>query len=102
MELEKGDLPQASEKAWGATAQIIKAIAEQRRWYHQSHNGLRDAVTKLVKETGDSELGSLFGSAGDLHANFYENWNTAELTAIHIHDVERFVGKVERLLDAPV
>ena len=29
-ELANGDLPQASEKGWGATAQILKAIAEQR------------------------------------------------------------------------
>ena len=29
-ELERGDLIQASEKAWGAAAQAVKAIAEQR------------------------------------------------------------------------
>ena len=29
-ELAAGDLPQASEKGWGATAQILKAVAEQR------------------------------------------------------------------------
>ena len=31
-ELATGDLPQASEKGWGATAQILKAVAEQRSW----------------------------------------------------------------------
>ena len=29
-ELVAGDLPQASEKGWGATAQMLKAIADQR------------------------------------------------------------------------
>ena len=33
-ELADGDLPQASEKGWGATAQILKAIAERRGWEH--------------------------------------------------------------------
>ena len=33
-ELAAGDLPQSSEKGWGATAQILKAVAEQRGWEH--------------------------------------------------------------------
>ena len=98
-ELAKGDLPQASEKGWGAASQMLKAIAQQRGWRHQSHQALRGTVNALLKETGDSELGSLFGSAGDLHTNFYENWNRAELTAVLLQDVERFVDKAEALLD---
>ena len=99
-ELAKGDLPQASEKGWGAASQMLKAIAQQRGWRHQSHQALRGTVNALLKETGDSELGSLFGSAGDLHTNFYENWNRAELTALQLENVERFVDKVEALLSA--
>ena len=99
-ELAKGDLQQASEKAWGAAAQMVKAIAQERGWRHQSHQALRGTVNKLIKETGDSELGSLFGSAGDLHTNFYENWNEVELTEVLLKDVERFVDKAEALLDS--
>ena len=95
-ELAKGDLQQASEKA---SAQMVKAVAQERGWRHQSHQALRGTVNALLKETGDSELGSLFGSAGDLHTNFYENWNRAELTAVLLQDVERFVDKAEALLD---
>ena len=29
-ELDQGDLVQASEKGWGAAAQMVKAVAEQR------------------------------------------------------------------------
>ena len=36
-ELAAGDLPQASEKGWGATAQTLKAVAEQRGWEHSQH-----------------------------------------------------------------
>ena len=33
--LAAGDLLQASEKGWGATARIVKAAAETRGWRHQ-------------------------------------------------------------------
>ena len=36
-ELADGDLPQASEKGWGATAQMLKAISERRGWEHNRH-----------------------------------------------------------------
>ena len=33
-ELAQGDLQQASEKGWGAAAQMMKAVAEARGWQH--------------------------------------------------------------------
>ena len=36
-ELAEGDTRQASEKGWGAAAQLVKAIAEQRGWEHKTH-----------------------------------------------------------------
>ena len=39
-EFAKGDFVQASEKGWGATAQIVKAIAQERGWSHNSHRDL--------------------------------------------------------------
>lgn len=36
-ELTAGDVRQASEKGWGAAAQILKAIAARRDWEHQGH-----------------------------------------------------------------
>ena len=37
LELAGGDLAQASEKGWGAAAQMLKAIAERRGWEHNRH-----------------------------------------------------------------
>ena len=37
-ELAQGDLRQASEKGWGAPAQMVKGIAEQRGWDHNGHS----------------------------------------------------------------
>ena len=44
-ELAAGDLRQASEKGWGATAQMLKAIAEQRGIGHESHRDLRSVLS---------------------------------------------------------
>ena len=92
------DLAQAGEKGWGAAAEMVKAVAEQRGLYHRTHRVLYEIVDALMRETGDREISTLFASANDLHANFYENWFARESVAVRIADVERFVGKVEALL----
>ena len=92
------DLAQASEKGWGAAAAIVKAVAAERGWHHQSHRSLYAVVNNLEHETGDPELGTLFGAAGDLHTNFYENWYPEAFVKSRLRDIERFVNKVEALL----
>ncbi len=46
-ELAGGDARQASEKGWGAAAQIVKAVANSRGWQHRGHSLLFDAVGDL-------------------------------------------------------
>ena len=70
--LAEGDLLQASEKGWGAAAQMVKAVAEERGREHWSHWRLTSAVSRLVEETGDNDLGLLYALANQLHSNFYE------------------------------
>ena len=92
------DLAQAGEKGWGAAASIVKAVAEQRSLYHQSHRGLYEIVRSLVRESGDDDLRKEFDIAGVLHINFYENYFDREDVEVRLGDVERFVGRVEALL----
>ncbi len=92
------DFAQASEKGWGAAAEIVKAIADERGWDHRTHRALYAVVDGLVSETGDADLGTLFRSASDLHINFYENWYPRAFVESGIRDAERFVEKAERLL----
>jgi hypothetical protein len=99
--LAQGDLVQASEKGWGAAAQAVKAVAEQRGWPHNGHTYLYQAVRRLVEETGDRQLSTFFHVAGNLHSNFYENWLPMELVRSGIEDVQQFVEKLEQLLDLP-
>ncbi len=97
-ELAKGDLQQASEKGWGTTSQMVKAIAQERGWFHRSHRSLQDVINRLHDETRDSEWASLFAAAESLHMNFYENWSTANVIALRLLQVELFVDKAEKLL----
>ena len=41
---------------------------------------------------------NLFHVAGQLHTNFYENWDTAEGVASGLGDVSIFLDKLEPLL----
>ena len=99
--LDQGDLAQASEKGWGAATQMVKAIAEQRGWPHQSHTALYQVVRQLVSETGDPLLDLLFHAAGNLHANFYENWLPAGSVQSGLEAMQEFLVKLEQLLEPP-
>ena len=96
-ELAAGDTRQASEKGWGAAAQIVKSVAAQRGWEHRSHAALFNVITRLVDETGDGDLRDLFHIASALHVNFYEDWDTADNVAGALSQIERFVDKLEPL-----
>ena len=98
-ELAAGDLAQASEKGWGAAAQMVKAIAQERGWPHQNHRQLHGIIGTLRSETGDSELVLQFGSASLLHGNFYEIEYPPEIVGDHLTQVELFVEKCEALLN---
>jgi hypothetical protein len=91
-ELSWGDTRQASEKAWGATALMLKHIAEQKGQPHQSHRNIWQVATGLTAETSNREIYRLFRVANHLHSNFYEDADTAA-------DVAESIGDVERLLD---
>jgi|YelNatPaOPRAMG01_1025707.scaffolds.fasta_scaffold16784_10 hypothetical protein len=96
--LKKGDLVQASEKAWGAASQIVKALAAREGRELRSHGELHKEVARITGETKDEEIRSLWQSAGMLHQNFYENWLPPEMVKGNIEDVKKFVGKLRQLL----
>ncbi len=98
-ELDAGDLRQASEKAWGAAAQMVKAAAQARGWPHNAHRDLWTGIRDLTNEIGDPDIHSLFASAHYLHGNFYENAFDAEMVRHHLDRVGQFIAKLEGLLD---
>ncbi len=71
--LAKKDYVQASEKAWGAASQIVKALAAKEGEELRSHASLWEYVDRLAEKLRDVELRRLWRTASVLHQNFYEN-----------------------------
>ena len=91
IELANGDRLQASEKAWGATAHKLKAIAERRGWRYETHRQVFDIIERIAEELGDEEVRYLFAFANGLHRNYY-------VDATPIKQLEYEIGKVKELL----
>ena len=90
-ELEKGNVRQAAEKAWGAAALAVKAYAywkEQRRL--SSHGELWEYARRIKRELG-SWVSDAWAQAISMHICFYEGWCTAE-------DVEEALKRIEKLV----
>ena len=99
VELRSGDGMQASEKAWGAAAHGVKAVAELHEWRHDTHADLFWAVDNVVRISGDPEIRLLFDEANALHKNFYEGWLNDEYIAGGIEDVKRLLIKLYAFMD---
>ena len=93
--IKKGDYVQASEKAWGAASQVVKAVAAKRGEELRSHGELHRFVAELRRGIRDAELCTLWASATSLHQNFYENWLPSETVNDWIENVKKFVEKLK-------
>lgn len=97
-ELAAGDLPQASEKGWGAVAQMLKAVAEERGWEHNRHRHYLRIASRIRAETGDGEITKLLGAASLLHENFYEDELQTADVSDGLNNVETLIDKLLPLL----
>ena len=98
LELEQGDLCQASEKGWGAAAEMVKAVAESRQWGHKAHWRLLNVIDRLAEEMADKEFLDAFNAAGALHTNFYEGWLSSSTIGFNLQRVANLVDKLEATL----
>ena len=100
--LRRGNYIQASEKGWGAVAQALKAIADDRGWKHGGHRRILDIIQQIADERHDrEELMRLFGAAQSLHTNFYEDWLDSDTIAIYMEDSRRLRLQLEQLRAMP-
>jgi uncharacterized protein (UPF0332 family) len=97
--LDKQDYVQASEKLWGATAQIIKAIALKRGKHLRSHVAINKYADKLSKELNDKSILDYFSIANSLHQNFYEDWLTPDTVIQNAKTIEKLIKKLKPLAD---
>jgi len=96
--LKRGDYVRASEKGWGAAAEIVKALATREGRELRSHGELHKEIARLTTATGDDEVRHLWLSATALHQNFYENWLPPEIVEKSIEDVKKLIEKFKKLL----
>jgi len=87
--LRRGDYIQASEKAWGAASQMVKAIAAKDGLELRSHGELHRFVSKVSRERDDERQ-----SAGMLHQNFHENWLPRGMVEGNVEDVKELVKRL--------
>ena len=96
-----GDRVQASEKGWGAVAEAIKSIAEQRGWNHHGHRLLNDVAFQLSVEWNRRDLKILYDVIEKLHINFYEDTMELDDIAASVEDAKGLLRELEDLRNLP-
>ena len=96
-ELETGDPLQASEKAWGALAHALKAIAQSRGWRHQGHNHVIAIGYQIARESSRSDIELATNHANLLHQNFYENFAGTRVIQSGIDLVETLLPELDAI-----
>lgn len=107
-ELDKGSRLQAGEKAWGAVAQYLKIIGEQRGWHHGSHSQVEGIGRHILMEFAPfhkgKEMTELSNALSDAyhrgHNNFYENQHSYQEIAETIEEVEEALPTLQALQQA--
>lgn len=100
-ELEvRKDYSQASEKAWGAVAEAVKAYGVRRGWNHYHHGLLRDVSTQVSLEFGRPRLRDLFAYADSIHNNFYEHRFDREEVQFYLDRCREYLSLLAALSQA--
>ena len=95
-ELERGDVRQAAEKAWGAAALAIKAYAEWREGRRlTSHKELWEYKRVMERDVGEWVHNAWMNAVG-MHVCFYESWCVGEDVGRALEEIARLVEGVER------
>ncbi len=95
---KKGDCSQASEKYWGAAAEITKAYGLKAGRNLRTHNDLWDFVINLHKKFPELGLLHDFADANHLHSNFYEDDLRPEVIEELSKSVKAYVRKIRGLI----
>ena len=101
---EDGDLPQASNKAWGMVAETVKAVSAQHGGIIHQHRSIWEVVrqlSRLVDESGDIDtrrwINNSFNTARILHSNFYEDEQSTEEVTDGLELCEELSGRLYEL-----
>lgn len=101
-ELEKGDRLQATEKVWGALAQMMKAHGQQRGWLNLGgHRTVGHIATQLDAEYREIDVAVAYVAADNGHRNFYDNEMSPPEIAGIIATVSDVLPRLEQALSEP-
>ena len=102
VELDLGDRLQATEKAWGAVAQMLKAHGQQRGWQNLGgHRTVGHIARQLDVEYDDIAVLRAYVAADNGHRNFYDNEMSPPEIAEIIAVVADVLPELERALYEP-
>lgn len=96
--LSRKDYAQASEKLWGATAEMVKTVAAKRGISLGTRRSIGEFVDRLHREHPDWRLREAFAYANSLHTNFYEDWLTEDFVIEAAEKVRQFMRKLKSSL----
>ncbi len=97
--LKKGDYAQASEKLWGSTATLAKAIATLRKKHIKSHDGITFFLTTIANELKDKSVLDVIFVANTLHQNFYEDNLPPEVVKRGEKTIKQFSKRLRNLFN---
>ena len=102
-EFRKGDLLQASEKAWGAVSHYVNSVARERGWPLGSHRHLIENANKLFNKDPSSARYArrLLRSIEALHGNFYQEFLNKDSVRDGIDDAKELIAALRELNKHP-
>ena len=101
-ELDKGDRLQATEKVWGALAQLLKAHGQRRGWQNLGgHRTVGHIARQLHAEYQEMDVLLAYVAADNGHRNFYDNEMSPPEIAEIIVTVENVLPSLEQALHEP-
>jgi len=95
---QKGELRKASELAWGAIAQALKALAASRGLHLGAHRQLLDFARDLSQATGNPYFRNEFRDLNALHVNFYDAILDELDFPEYLARAERFIRRLAELM----
>ena len=96
-ELDRGDILQASDKVWGATAHAVKAVCQRMGWNHHAHNHLSAAANYAASGLNRPDLMEAFGFLEAMHANYYEHQKEADQVGLEVSRANFFIREFATL-----
>ena len=102
-EFRKGDLLQASEKAWGAFSHYVNSVARRNHWPLGSHRALIENATRMIDRDSAhrEDRRRLVRSLEGLHANFYQAFLDEESVRGGIEDAKELIRALSDLEASP-